>query len=64
MFIWEMIIIIAIGIAAAAGFAIIIVREIRGKGICSSGACSACNLSGQCKSMSQAKSVKAIAGRK
>jgi len=64
MFIWEMIIIIAIGIAAAAGLAIMIVREIKGKGTCSSGACSACGLYSQCKSTGQAKSVKVIAGRK
>lgn len=60
----EMIVIIIIGIAAVAAAIIMIVRDVKGKGICSSGACSSCNLYGQCRSKNQAESHKAIAGRK
>jgi hypothetical protein len=58
MILWEIIIIIAIGIAAGAATIFLIIRDIKGKGTCSSGACSACNTSGQCKSSKQSESKK------
>ena len=58
MLLWEIIIIVIIGIAAAAATIFFIIRDIKGKGACSSGACSACNTYGQCKSNKQAGSNK------
>ena len=58
MLLWEIIIIITIGIAAVAATIFLIIRDIKGKGTCSSGACSACNIYGQCKSKEQSESNK------
>ena len=63
MLLWEIIIIIAIGIAAAAATIFLIIRDIKGKGTCSSGTCSACNPSGQCKSSKKSESNKTPVGK-
>ncbi|MBM3699681.1 MAG: hypothetical protein FJW68_02025 [Actinobacteria bacterium] len=58
MLLWEIIIIIVIGIAAVALTIFLIIRDIRGKGACSTGACSACGTYGLCNSDNQTESKK------
>jgi hypothetical protein len=48
MEILEIVLIVIVGIAAAGGAIVLIIRDLRGKGTCSSGACSSCSLAGKC----------------
>lgn len=48
MQIYELIIIILLGIAALAAIIIIIVRNVKGKGTCSTGECSSCTVTNGC----------------
>jgi hypothetical protein len=48
MEILEIALIVIIGIAAAGGAIALMIRDLRGNGTCSSGACSSCSLAGRC----------------
>ncbi len=54
----EIVLIAIIGIAAAGGALVLIIRDLRGKGACSSGACSSCSLAGRCMDRDSCSSYK------